>query len=217
MLTLAVLKHARSVVLLELLWGEDAIDSGTQALKMLVSRARAQLGDPGIIVASRGGYALRDDVIVDFEETERLLRSLSMRQALTDSQRQELVLGYEQFKDSWSRMPSAVNPSVEAAIATTRHRVIERLGKDALERGEVGFVHDLANELRHYDQSDEAAYELEVSAFLQAGNYASAIREYRRYSEHLMQHLGVKPAISMEELMRRNEAHEKTLKRVAES
>lgn len=210
--TLAVLRHVRSVDLLELLWGEDSIDSGSQALKMLVSRARAQLGDPGVLVASRGGYALGDHVIVDFDETERLLRSLSVRDTLNDLERRELLIRYEQFKDSWSRMSGVLSSSVEAAIATMRHRVIERLGRDALHRGDAGFAHDLANELRHYDPSDEAAFELEVRAFLQSGDHASALREYRRYSEHLIRHLGVRPAISLEELISRNEGHAWKLK-----
>ncbi len=206
-LTLAVLRHVRSVDLLELLWGEDTIDSGTQALKMLVSRARAQLGDPGAIVASRGGYSLGDHVVVDFDETERLLRSLVPRDSLTDRERRELLMRYEQFKDSWSRISGVLSSSVEAVIATMRHRVIERLGRDALDRGDAAFAHDLANELRRFDPSDESAFELVVCAFLQTGDDASAMREYRRYSEHLMRHLGVRPAISLEDLISRNEGH----------
>jgi DNA-binding SARP family transcriptional activator len=203
-LALAVLKRARTVVLLELLWGEEAVHSGTQALKMLVSRARAQLGDPSLIVATRGGYALRDDVVVDLEQTERLLRSLPPRDLLEDVAREGLRSGYERFKHAWPEDPDSTIPSIDSAIGATRHRVIERLAKDALDRGDVAFVHDLADELRRYDLYDEAAYELEVRAYLRSDDHASAIREYRNYSDHLMQELGVKPSFSIKDLIERS-------------
>jgi DNA-binding SARP family transcriptional activator len=200
-LTLAVLKGVRKETLAELLWGVDAVDSGSPALKMLVMRARAQLGDPSLIVANNGGYELRSDVIVDFEEIERLLRSLSPHEPLTELQREALRTAYDRFKASWLlRDPRGPTRSIEAAIAGTRQRVIERLARDALDRGEIGFAFDLADQLRRYDGNDEVAYELLIRAYIRSGNNASALREYRKYSDHLMHDLGLQPSFSLEDL-----------------
>jgi DNA-binding SARP family transcriptional activator len=200
-LTLAVLKSVRRGELAELLWGDEAADSGLQALKMLVFRARSQLGDPSLIVATNGRYALRADVPVDFDEIERLLRSLSAHDPLTELQREALRSAYDRFKRSAAlRDPNGRNRSIEAAIGAMRHRVIDRLGRDALDRGDITFAFELADELRRLDDSDEAAYELLIRAYIRSGNRSSAVREYRKYSDHLMQDLGLTPSFSLEDL-----------------
>jgi DNA-binding SARP family transcriptional activator len=140
-------------------------------------------------------------VPVDFDEIERLLRSLSAHDPLTELQREALRSAYDRFKRSAAlRDPNGRNRSIEAAIGAMRHRVIDRLGRDALDRGDITFAFELADELRRLDDSDEAAYELLIRAYIRSGNRSSAVREYRKYSDHLMQDLGLTPSFSLEDL-----------------
>jgi DNA-binding SARP family transcriptional activator len=92
-------------------------------------------------------------------------------------------------------------PSIDAAISALRHRVVERLAQDALDRGEIGLAIGLAEDLRLRDVNDETAYELLIRAYVRSGNNAGAIREYRVYSDHLMNELGVEPSFSVAELL----------------
>ncbi len=200
-LVLAVRKRVQRDELAELMWGESSHRSAGLALKMLASRARRQLGDPGLIVVSEGFYSLRDDVVVDRDVIERLLHSIPRSGPLTLEQRGALLGVYDQFKQArtFGQAAGTVS-SVEAAIMGTRRHVVARLATDALERGELELAVDLADELRHYDGGDETAYELMIRAYLSSGNTASALREYRNYREHLMHALGIEPPYSMEEL-----------------
>jgi DNA-binding SARP family transcriptional activator len=196
---LAVLGTVPREDLLELLWGTEQLDAGTNALKMLVSRARRQLGDPGLIVVSNGMYSLSPDIVVDFHQIQRLVDAISPNDPLTAAQREALQAAYEQFKPAWFSKESA--PSIDVVISGVRHRVVERLSHDALDRGEIARALTFADELRRRDGNDETAYELLIRAHIRAGNKAGALREYRTYSEHLLRDLGVQPSFSIEELL----------------
>jgi DNA-binding winged helix-turn-helix (wHTH) protein len=67
--------------------GEDAIN----ALKMCVSRTRAQLGEKDAILSTKRGYALNERVAVDVREYERLLRSVRGADGLSDTMRRQVV------------------------------------------------------------------------------------------------------------------------------
>jgi len=199
---LAVLKHVRRERLTELLWGEEAADAGSHALKMVVSRARRQLGDPNLIIATGGGYALSDDVVVDFERIEQLLRTLPAHDPLTESQRCSLREAYEAFRTFWlQNEPAAAAPAIEATVNATRQRVVERLAEDALDRGEIALAFDLADELRRYDERDEAAHELLIRAYVRSGKNADAVRVYRSWSDHLRDEHGAEPSFSLEDII----------------
>jgi DNA-binding SARP family transcriptional activator len=199
LLTLAVLGRVRREKLQELLWGDDAAGAGTNALKMLVSRARAQLGDPSAIVAENGFYALAKNVGGDYHDIQTLLRTVSPHGALTDRQRAALQTAYSGFAGT-AASPEPV-ASIETAIAALRSQVAQRLGQDALERGDIAAALTIADDLRRFDPNDEAAYELLIRAYIRAGNTASAFRAYRDYSGHLMAELGIEPAFSLETLV----------------
>jgi DNA-binding SARP family transcriptional activator len=106
---------------------------------------------------------------------------------------------YERFKPAWLTKESS--PFIDAAISAVRHRVVERLAQDALDRGEIADAFALAEELGGADSVSETAYELLIRAYVRSGNNAAALREYRAYSERLMQDLGVAPSFSMEKLL----------------
>jgi DNA-binding SARP family transcriptional activator len=197
---LAVLKRVPGQRLIDWLWGAGDVEGEANALKMLISRVRRKLGDASFITVSQGTYALRDDVVVDLHEIESFVGSLAANDPLTDAQIAALRIAHEQFRFAWLSQETV--PSIDAAIAAARHRIVERLAHDALARDDVAGTLALADELRRFDSSDESAYELLIRAHVRGGNPAAALREYRRYAEHLERDLGVKPSFSIEDLLR---------------
>ena len=196
---LAVLKRVRRETLAELLWGHDEYDSGAHALKVLVSRTRHQLGDPSLIKVCEGYYALGDNVDVDYDEVERLLRSLAVDEPLTDTQRRRLQSVYDRFKGtSGNGDGDHASSPVEVAVAATRHDVVACLAADALDRGDISLTIDLANELRLEDPNDEAGNELLIRAQVRSGNRTSALREYRKYADRLQRNFATKPSFTID-------------------
>jgi DNA-binding SARP family transcriptional activator len=198
-IVLAVQGRVPGETLIDWLWSAREADVQTNALRMLVSRARRQLGDPSLIAVAGGAYELRSDIVVDFHRISQLVRSLSANDPLTGAQRAALTEAHEQFRPATWIQESV--PSIDAAISATRHRVIERLAQDALDRGDIAAALTLADELRRYDVNDEAAYELLIRAHVRSGDTASALREYRTYSVHLKDDLGLDPSFSLDELL----------------
>jgi DNA-binding SARP family transcriptional activator len=198
-IVLAVQGRVPGETLIEWLWSARDPDVQTNALRMLVSRARRQLGDPSLIVAAGGGYELRSDIAVDFHRISQLVRSVSANDPLTAAQRAALSEAHEQFRPATWIQESV--PSIDTAISATRHRVVERLAQDALDRGDIAAALTLADELRRDDINDEAAYELLIRAHVRSGDTASALREYRTYSAHLKDDLGLDPSFSIDELL----------------
>jgi hypothetical protein len=66
--------------------GDDALN----ALKMCVSRTRAQAGDKDAIQSTKGGYALNERVTIDVREIEALLRDVRGAESLGDSVRRQV-------------------------------------------------------------------------------------------------------------------------------
>jgi DNA-binding winged helix-turn-helix (wHTH) protein len=65
-------------------------DAALNALKMCVSRTRAQIGEKEAILSTKRGYALNDTVPVDVREFERTLRDLRGSEALGDPMRRHV-------------------------------------------------------------------------------------------------------------------------------
>jgi DNA-binding SARP family transcriptional activator len=198
---LAVRKRVRRETLVDILWGDDDPAAGAHALKVLVSRARQQLGDPSFIVVARCHYSLCDEIAVDYDELERLTASLVPNDRLGDVHRRRLQRAYDEFKGIWvaGEADSAMS-TVSVSLSAQRHEIVELLARDALDRGKLSLALDFANELRRRDSRDETAHEVLVRAHIRAGNRASALREYRTYGERLRMEFGTEPSFTIEEL-----------------
>ena len=196
---LAVQGRVSGEKLVDWLWGARDLNVETNALKMLVSRARRQLGEPSLIIVVNGAYRLRSDIVVDFHQIAQLLGALPPHDPLTDAQRTVLREAHEQFQSAWLSEESV--PSIDTAVSAMRHNVVERLAQDALDRGSIAEALSLADELRRYDKDDETAYELLIRAHIRSGNQASALREYRTYTLHLKDDLGLEPSFSIDGLL----------------
>ncbi len=72
------------------IWPGLHADDALNALKMCVSRTRAQAGDKDAIQSSKGGYTLNERVTIDVRELEALLRGVHGAESLGDSVRRQV-------------------------------------------------------------------------------------------------------------------------------
>jgi ATP/maltotriose-dependent transcriptional regulator MalT/DNA-binding winged helix-turn-helix (wHTH) protein len=83
------------------LWPRLDRKDGVNALKMCVSRTRAQIGDRESIQNARNGYVLGEQVGSDVRESERLLHSVRAAGTLGESLRRQV----SQMLDTWTDRP----------------------------------------------------------------------------------------------------------------
>ena len=123
------------------LWPALDRKGAVNALKMCVSRTRAQLGDRESIQNARNGYALGEHVGSDVREIENVLHSVRGAGVLGESQRQRV----ERLLASWSdRTPAHVAgwswfAPYAAYLADVRRELSQALAQDAMRR-DRGFV-----------------------------------------------------------------------------
>ena len=72
------------------IWPSLDGDAALNALKMCVSRTRAQAGDRDAIRSTKSGYELGERVTIDVRDIERMLRGARGAEGLSDSVRREI-------------------------------------------------------------------------------------------------------------------------------
>ncbi len=124
------------------LWPALDRKGAVNALKMCVSRTRAQLGDRESIQNARNGYALGEHVGSDVREIENVLHSVRGAGMLGESQRQRV----ERLLGSWSdRTPAHVAgwswfAPYAAYLAEVRRELSQALAQDAMRRDRTTFA-----------------------------------------------------------------------------
>jgi len=124
------------------LWPALDRKGAVNALKMCVSRTRAQLGDRESIQNARNGYALGEHVGSDVREIENVLHSVRGAGVLGESQRQRV----ERLLATWSdRTPAHVAgwswfAPYAAYLADIRRELSQALAQDAMRRDRTAFA-----------------------------------------------------------------------------
>jgi DNA-binding SARP family transcriptional activator len=203
-LSLAILGAVPRERLCEALWPDSDDVSAANTLKMCVRRARQQLDDPSAIVYDHSLWSLRDDVVVDIVEIERNLRTIATAGPLPAKNRTYLEAIFEFLERT--RPPEIYKSegmeSVGLRVGKIRHLTVARLGEDALQREDLPAALRYADVLRHWDPTDESSYTISIRAYAAGGNEAEAYREYRQYSAQCERELGIKPDLSLNELLK---------------
>jgi DNA-binding winged helix-turn-helix (wHTH) protein len=120
------------------IWPSLDGDAALNALKMCVSRTRAQAGDREAIRSTKSGYELGEGVAIDVRDIEKLLRGVRGAEGLSDSARREIREAARSLKErersfaaSWAWFaPHAIHLD---ELQTELNLV---LAKDALRRDE---------------------------------------------------------------------------------
>jgi DNA-binding SARP family transcriptional activator len=203
-LTLAAFGSLSRERLCEMLWPAADDVSAANTLKMCVRRARRQLDDPSAIVYEKGLWSLREDILVDIVEIERNLRAIPPSGILSPTNRSYLELLFEFLSKTQSAEIYAAEgmEMVGMRVNAVRHHVVTRLGENALANNDLAAALEYAATLRRWDPTDEASYILSIRAYALSGNAAEAYREYRQYAAQCERELGIRPELSLEELLK---------------
>jgi DNA-binding winged helix-turn-helix (wHTH) protein len=90
LLALALLEATSKEALAEAIWPGLDSDAALNALKMCISRTRAQVGDRDAIVSTKRGYQLNECVATDIRDLDRLVRKVHSGEHLSQTTRREV-------------------------------------------------------------------------------------------------------------------------------
>ena len=204
-LLLALAVDSHSVTrdrLVDRLWPDLQDESAYNALKMCVHRARQQLGAPGAIVVSRGGYALAPEVEVDLRWLQRTLDRMR-RDTLAPEDAARLATVFESLVRG---RPAAFADwewfePVEQTLEAAAHEVGAFIAARALAEGDHVRALGIAQALTKLDPLDESARQIAISAHIAANDRSAAILDYRAYKALLRSELDVEPSAELKQLL----------------
>jgi DNA-binding SARP family transcriptional activator len=177
-----------------LLWPETGEDAARNALSVCLHRLRRSLGADAV-VRDGDGYRLGDGASVDLWDFERKLAAVRDG-ALDESGRAKLGQIATQLEAS---RPDRMErwewfAPVARRLDAIRVEVAQRLGIDALERGDPRDALERAAAVLAHDPFDEPAREMIIRAHLALDDRAAALRSYRQYREMLRTELQCEPS-----------------------
>ena len=190
--------------LADALWGESLPSSWDSALRNLVSRVRAFVGEAGLdpdeaMVGTRDGYQLRlpEDAVVDVEEAADLVQGADA--AAADGQHREAA-------EAAAAARAALTPPLLAGVdnvwldaqrerlSALRVRAAELEAGARLALGDAGAAVVAAADAVAAAPYRESAFRLLMGAHAAAGNRAEALRVYERCRRMLAEEMGVSPS-----------------------
>ncbi|HYZ16787.1 MAG TPA: BTAD domain-containing putative transcriptional regulator [Candidatus Acidoferrum sp.] len=189
--------------LTDMLWPDLAEGAARNAFHVCLHRLKTRLGDENVVVRSREGYRLGNDVHVDLWEIDRRLATLRASERLGPSQAAALRATYDELRTT---RPAKVAgwewfEPIERHLRELLCEVAQALGKHALAENRPQDALALAHEMIAYDPCDEPAREIAIRAYLASGDRAAALRHFRQYRDTLMVELQCEPSASLARLV----------------
>ena len=183
-------------VLLDLVWGDEAVDLDVSAVHTVVARLRRTLGASAVETTPRG-YRLAEPVGVDADEF-----AAAVARAGQVGERAAAVAAYDDALALW-RPGTAYDGADDDLVAADRSRLValrdtarEGLAEALLDTGERADAEralQVATELVATDPLRERAHELVMTAQVRLGRQADALATYRSLQELLRDELGIDP------------------------
>ena len=212
-----LLLHANAPVSAErvavALWGEDAAADAIKTVRVHVSRIRAALGDPGVLVTTPAGYRLRVAAgELDADRFERLLeqgrRALAAGAPAEAAELLRAALALWRGDVLADLRYAAFAQAAVARLEELRWDAIEARNDADLELGRLGNVLAAADEapLR------ERLIEQRMRALYGAGRHVEALSLYRKACRRLDAELGLQPGPGLRELERAILSHDPSLR-----
>lgn len=186
--------------LVDRVWPDLHDESAYNALKMCVHRTRQQLGDPGAIVVTRGGYTLAPEIEIDLRAIEaaleRIRRNADVQEPELEAMFERLARGRPAFFANWEWFEP-----VERILETATHELGAFIAASALVQGDHVRALAIAQMLTKLDPLDEGARRVAIRAHLAANDRGAAILEYRSYRVLLRTELDVEPSPDLKQLL----------------
>jgi DNA-binding SARP family transcriptional activator len=188
--------------LTDMLWPDLEEYAARNALSVCLHRLRAHLGNETAVLRNGESYRLHDDAWVDLWEIERLVAAtrtgerdgVAARAALDDAHALLQVARGRPLASEW--FAPTLRRMGELAL-----EVAMRLAEAMLREGDAARALQLAHEMIAYDPCDEPAREIAIRAYLELGDRAAALRQYRQYQQTLQAELQCDPSPTLSALV----------------
>ena len=196
-------------VLTEALWPGRTPSDPTANLKVLVSRARAGLGDPTLIVTGPGGYsfAVGDACRVDAEEF--LEAAARGQRRLRDGDTAGALRLLTATLERWSGEPLAEDAYEEwsrdyrAALGRAHVQALEDAARAALLTGDPAQAVALAGAAAALEPLRDGCHRVLAEAQAAAGDTVAALRTIDSLRRRLGDEVGLGPSKALQDLERR--------------
>ncbi|HUG86766.1 MAG TPA: BTAD domain-containing putative transcriptional regulator [Euzebya sp.] len=214
-------RTVRTDALIEALWGDVPPATAVKSVHKYVSRLRAELGDPGLLVTQAGGYALMlTPEQVDAARFEQLVDAASDISAATGAggigedllARSDVAAVIGLLQDAlslWRGQPFAELAGLPSAVSE-RARLEERrlaaqedLMAARLSAGEHGRVVGRLEVLVSAHPLREGLWGQLMLALYRSGRQADALDAYQRLRATLADQLGIDPSSPLRQLQAR--------------
>jgi DNA-binding SARP family transcriptional activator len=192
LILLAVHEHGLTRTrITDLLWPELDDEAAANNLKVHVYRIRRKLDDRNVVVTTQHGYALGARVEVEYRQIRAGIRALRGRTLSrseaewADGVRKQLQSErLDHFADQGWYL------AIEREIGEAHREISMMLCRSALASGKPKRALEIAADVIARDPYDEAAREIVIHAYADAGEHGSAARELRRFRALLRDDLG---------------------------
>jgi DNA-binding SARP family transcriptional activator len=189
--------------LTDMLWPDLGESAARNAFHVCLHRLKTRLGDDNVVVRTREGYRLGNDVRVDLWEIDRAVATLRTDDALDVQQLNGLRELYDRLRASRPPKFEAWEwfEPMERHLRELRCEVAQTLAKHALDQGRIADALGLCHEMIAYDPCDEPAREIAIRAYLQSDDRAAALRHFRQYRDVLHAELQCEPSAALAALV----------------
>jgi DNA-binding SARP family transcriptional activator len=189
--------------LTDVLWPDLAESAARNAFHVCMHRLKQHLQDDDVIVRTKDGYRLRNDVRVDLWEIDRSMSAMRTSEPLAAESMTTLRDLFERLKAE--RPARFANwewfEQTERRLRELRSEVAHTLAKDALTHGRHGDAIAMSRQMIEHDPCDEPAREIAISAYLASGDRAAALRHFRQYRDTLRDELDCEPSETLAQLV----------------
>jgi DNA-binding SARP family transcriptional activator len=189
--------------LTDLLWPDLAESAARNAFHVCMHRLKQHLQDDDVIIRTKDGYRLRNDVRVDLWEIDRSMSALRTSETLAP---ESMAALRELFERLAAERPARFAnwewfEQTERRLRELRSEVAHTLAKDALSRGRHTDALAMSRQMIDHDPCDEPAREIAISAYLASGDRAAALRHFRQYRDTLRDELDCEPSETLAKLV----------------
>ena len=172
-----------------LLWPDSTDERALASLRRAVMQT--QHARPGLLHAGRGFVGLDPEVEVDVAEVCRAAEFSRLPESDDEQSHLLTLLSGEELLPGWyDDWVLAERESLEQL----RLRALDRLARQALDRGDLVLAIDAARSATDIEPHSEAACEVALRAHLARGDLAGAVSEFRRHRDATWDNVGVAPS-----------------------
>lgn len=168
-------------------WDEHP-DNIRNALQAAVSRLRRAYGDD-VVLTSRGGYRLGDDVVVDADLARSLLEASTAGDVAAGAHALELWQG-----EPLAGLTSAASDVARRSLDELRGELVASHAENLVRRGRAREALPLLTDAAARSPYDEPLHAQLMRALVAAGRPGDALTEYDRLRHRLSDELGIDPS-----------------------